>query len=264
MSSIYRLRYPILGLSLVGFVGVWWVVWFLLNEPNIFPSPSDAAAGFGLISTNEQIRSFFLSSLATTMFSVLAGFALAALVGIPIGILMGRYLAIDFILDPQVNIWYSIPAVAFIPLVSTVFAVGATAGTTLFIAFLIALFSVVINVYTGVKNISKTVVETAQSFGSNQRQLLAKIIIPESLPNMMLGLRLAVTRSLEGVVVAELLFTAVGVGGMIFDATDKLELGLAAALIITLAMISIAMNEGMKYLNRRVVFWKESASMVRR
>jgi NitT/TauT family transport system permease protein len=263
MKSIYRYRYVLVVISVFVFLGMWWAVWRAVDDPRVFPSPIDAVNGFVLIATNQRgIGSLFLTSLGTTMFSVFAGFVLAAAVGVPVGILMGRYLVLDYVLDPQVNIWYSLPAVAFIPLVMRF--LGTTVQATLSIAFLISLFSVVINVYTGVKNISKTVVETSMSFGSSGRQLLTKIIIPESLPNMMLGLRLAVTRSLEGVVVAELIFTAVGIGGMIFDATDKLELGLVVALIIVISLISIGLNEGMKYLNRRLVFWKESAAMARR
>jgi NitT/TauT family transport system permease protein len=260
MSAVYRYRYVLLGISFLVFVSLWWVVFWTLGAR--FPSPLDTAAGFALLASNHQIGSLFVQSLGTTLLSVFAGFALAALVGAPVGILMGRYLILDYALDPQVNVWYSLPAIAFIPLVMNFF--GSTSSATLLIAFLIALFSVVINVYSGVKNISKTVVETAMSFGSSQRQLMTKIIIPEALPNTMLGLRLAVTRALEGVIVAELIFSVVGIGGLIFDTTDKLQLGLTAALIVVIALISIALNEGMKYLTGRVVFWKESAAMSRR
>jgi len=261
MPSAYKYRYVLLGLSFVIFLSAWWLVWRIVNDPAIFPSPLATLSGFSVIVTNPQIRSLFVSSLGTTMLSVFAGFALAAFVGVPIGILMGRYLFLDYALDPQVNIWYSLPAIAFVPLLMNF--LGTTSTATLLIAFLIALFSVVINVYTGVKNISKAVVETAMSFGSNQRQLMTKIIIPEALPNMMLGLRLAASRALEGVIVAELIFSAVGIGGMIFDTTDKQQLGITTALIIVIALISIGLNEGMKYLTRRVVFWKESAAMAR-
>jgi NitT/TauT family transport system permease protein len=258
--NTYRYRYVLLGISFVVFLGLWGLVWLIINDPR-FPSPLGTLSGFNILVSDPAIRSLFIQSLGTTMVSVFAGFALAAVVGVPMGILMGRYLVLDYALDPQVNIWYSLPAIAFIPLVMNFF--GSTASATLLIAFLIALFSVVINVYTGVKNISKAVVETALSFGSSQRQLMAKIIIPEALPNMMLGLRLAATRALEGVIVAELIFSAVGIGGMIFDTTDKQQLGLTTALIIVIALISIGLNEGMKYLTRRVVFWKESAAMSR-
>lgn len=260
MLNTYRYRYVLLGISFVVFLGLWGLVWLIINDPR-FPSPLGTLSGFNILVSDPAIRSLFIQSLGTTMVSVFAGFALAAVVGVPMGILMGRYLVLDYALDPQVNIWYSLPAIAFIPLVMNFF--GSTASATLLIAFLIALFSVVINVYTGVKNISKAVVETALSFGSSQRQLMAKIIIPEALPNMMLGLRLAATRALEGVIVAELIFSAVGIGGMIFDTTDKQQLGLTTALIIVIALISIGLNEGMKYLTRRVVFWKESAAMSR-
>jgi len=265
LVSVYRYRYAFLAVSVAVFILTWGLVWYLVNyppRPGGFPSPLDAAEGFAIIYSSPTIGSLFVTSVATTLASVLEGFGLAAVVGVPLGIMMGRYLVLDYALDPQVNIWYSLPAVAFVPLVMPIF--GETSTATMIVAFLIALFSIVINAYTGVKNISKSVVETAYAFGSSQLQLLTKIIIPESLPNIMLGLRLAITRSLEGVVVAELIISAVGIGGMIFDTTDKLQLGLSVALIIILAFISIGLNEAMKYLNRRLVFWKESSAMARR
>jgi NitT/TauT family transport system permease protein len=265
LVSFYKYRYAFLVLSVFVWIGLWWLTWFAVNYPpraGGLPSPLDAAEGFALIFSNPTIGSLFVASVATTLVSVVEGFALAAVVGVPLGIFMGRYVVLDYALDPQVNIWYSLPAVVFVPLVMPIF--GETSTATMIVAFLIALFSIVINVYTGVKNISKSVVETAYAFGSSQLQLLTKIIIPESLPNMMLGIRLAITRSLEGVVVAELIISAVGIGGMIFDTTDKLQLGLSVALIIVLAFISIGLNEGAKYLNRRLVFWKESSAMTRR
>jgi len=265
LVSFYRYRYAFLVLSVFVWFALWWLTWYVVNNPprvGGLPSPLDAAAGFALIFSSPTIGSLFVRSVATTLVSVVEGFALAALVGVPMGILMGRYVALDYALDPQVNIWYSLPAVVFVPLVMPIF--GETSTATMVVAFLIALFSIVINVYTGVKNISKSVVETAYAFGSTQFQLLTKVIVPEALPNMMLGIRLAITRSLEGVVVAELIISAVGIGGMIFDATDKLELGLTVSLIIVLAFISIGLNEATKYLNGRLVFWKESSAMSRR
>ncbi|MGI0079779.1 MAG: ABC transporter permease, partial [Nitrososphaerales archaeon] len=188
-------------------------------------------------------------------------FAIAAIIGIPVGFIMGRYIVIDYLLDPWVNAWYSIPAVAFVPMTMNWFGESYTA--TILVAFLIAVFSIIINVYTGVKNVSGSLVEPAMSFGANQAQMMYKVILPASLPNIMVGLRLGISRAIDGVVIAEMIFTVGGFGGIIFDAADKLELGLAVACIIVLAIISIILNETMKYITKRVIGWKESAAMSR-
>jgi taurine transport system permease protein len=258
---VYRYRAGFLFLSVVVFVAVWYVAALIVNDP-LLPGPVAVAAAFYQIAASPSISSEFVGALGVTFGDIFGGFALAAAVGIPVGILMGRYQVAEYLIDPNVAIWYSIPAIAFVPLVMN--WLGGTATATIVIAFLIAVFSILINVHVGVKNISRSQVDTARSFGANKLQLYPEIIIPASLPSILLGLRLGLTRAIEGVIVAELIFSAIGVGGMMFDTIDKLEMGLTVALIIVVALISIALNEVMKYINRRAVFWTESAAMTRR
>jgi ABC-type nitrate/sulfonate/bicarbonate transport system permease component len=266
MSTVYRFRFGILAGTVFGFVLLWYAIASFVNNPFALArpwgdAPYDVVYWFGQIAYNPQIHALFVGSLSTTIVAIFEGFALATVVGIPVGFLMGRYIIADYILDPWVNAWYSIPAVAFVPMVMNWF--GQSSQATVLVAFLIAVFSIIINVYEGVKNVSNSLVEPAMSFGANQTQMVYKVIFPASLPSVMVGLRIGISRCIDGVIIAEMIFTVVGFGGMIFDAVDKLELGLAVALVIVLAIISIALNEIMKYLTRKVVAWKESAAMAR-
>jgi ABC-type nitrate/sulfonate/bicarbonate transport system permease component len=260
-TFVYKYRYFVLSLTILGFIGVWYAVALIINDP-LLPGPLAVASGYSQIFFNPSISSTFINSLGVTFRDIFAGFALAVAVGIPVGILMGRYQIAEYLIDPNVAIWYSIPAIAFVPLVMN--WLGGTATATIVIAFLIAVFSILINVHVGVKNISKSQVDTGRSFGASKLQLYPEIILPASLPSILLGMRLGLTRAIEGVIVAELIFSAIGIGGMIFDTTDKLQMGLTVALIIVLAVISIALNEVMKYINRRAIFWTESYAMTRR
>ncbi len=261
MSLVYRFRYGILALTVVLFVLIWYLAALIVNNPFSLASPSDTLHWFGELTYNPLVHQLLVNGLETTLGAIFEGFILATIVGIPVGFVMGRYTVADYILDPWVNAWYSIPAVAFVPL--TMNWVGQSYTATIMVAFLIAVFSIIINVYSGVKNVSASLVEPATSFGASQSQMMTKVILPASLPSIMVGLRLGISRSIDGVIIAEMIFTVGGFGGMIFDAADKLELGLAVALILILAVISIALNEGMKYLTKRVVAWKESAAMAR-
>jgi ABC-type nitrate/sulfonate/bicarbonate transport system permease component len=177
-------------------------------------------------------------------------------VGVPIGILMGRYLVIDLFLDPWVNSWYSVPAIAFVPLAMN--WTGITWVSAMITAFLVAVFSIIINVYTGVKNCSGSLVESALSYGATQSQVMYKIILPASLPSTMTGLRLGISRAIEGVIIAEMVFEVVGLGGMIDASADKLQLALSYSLIAVLAVICIALSQGMKLLSNKILAWKES------
>ncbi len=140
---------------------------------------------------------------------------------------------------------------------------GITWVSAMLTAFLVAVFSIIINVYTGVKNCSGSLVESAQSYGATQSQLMFKVILPASLPNTMTGLRLGISRAVEGVIIAEMVFTVVGLGGMIDASADKLQLALSYSLIMILAVICIALSEGMKLLSGKVVAWKEAQALSR-
>jgi ABC-type nitrate/sulfonate/bicarbonate transport system permease component len=261
MTLVYRLRYAILALTVVLFVLIWYAYAGYINNRNALASPADTLGWFYQLAFNPGVHNLLVGGLTETMLAIFEGFAIAAVIGVPVGFIMGRYLFVDYFLDPWVNAWYSIPAVAFVPMTMNWFGQSYTA--TMLVAFLIAVFSIIINVYSGVKNISRSLVEPALSFGANQSQMMAKVILPASLPNIMVGLRLGISRAIDGVVIAEMIFTVGGFGGIIFDAADKLELGLAVACIIILAIISIILNETMKYITKRVISWKESAAMSR-
>jgi len=260
MNSHY-LKYLVFACTVLLFIGGWWALAAAKNNYQQFAGPTQTAAAFVNIFSNSALRGQLVAALGVTLTSILLGFVLAAIVGIPVGVLMGRYLFADYFLDPWVNAWYAIPAVAFVPL--TMNWTGITSTTTVVVAFLIAVFSITLNVYGGIKNLSKTLVDTAMSYRANQTQILFKVILPASLPNIMVGLRLGISRAIEGVIIAEMFFAAIGIGGMIDYSADHLQSATSDALIIILAIISIALTECFKLINRRAVAWKESQAMVR-
>jgi ABC-type nitrate/sulfonate/bicarbonate transport system permease component len=259
--NTYLLRHPILAGTVGIFIAIWGVIALLVNNPQEVAGPWPTALAIVKLFQDPVLRPLFFTSIRVTMTSIFTGFALAVVVGIPVGLLMGRFVVADLLLDPWVNAWYSIPAVAFVPL--TMNWTGLTSTSAMIVAFLIAVFSIIINVYTGVKNVSGSMVETARAYGATGSQLMSKVILPASLPNIMVGLRLGISRAIDGVIIAEMIFSVVGLGGLIFDSADKLQMPIANGLIICLAIISIILNEAMKFANRKAVAWKEAAAMIR-
>ncbi len=260
MNSSY-LKYLIFGFTVVLFVVSWSALADARNNLQQFAGPAQTAAALGNIISNSALRDQLLGSLGVTLSSILVGFVLAAIVGIPVGIVMGRYLVVDLFLDPWVNAWYSIPAVAFVPL--TMNWTGLTSESSIVVAFLIAVFSIILNVYGGVKNASRSLVDTARAYRANELQLLSKVILPASLPNILVGLRLGISRAIEGVIIAEMFFAAIGIGGLIDYSADHLQSATSDALIIILAIISIILTECLKLVNNRAVAWKQSEAMTR-
>jgi len=260
MKASYA-RYIVLSGSLAFFVAVWWVIAAGVNNSREIVGPYQTGTAFVSLFTDPPLTRLLAAGLQVTMTSILFGFALAAVVGIPVGVLMGRYLIVDLFCDPWVNIWYSIPAIAFVPLAMNWTGISATSSVV--IAFLITVFTIIINVYSGVRNVSGSLVDCGVAYGATQTQVMTKIILPATLPNIMVGLRLGISRAIEGVIIAEMVFTVVGLGGLMDDAADNLQLALSGALIIVLAIISLTFSEVMKYISRRAVAWKESQAMIR-
>jgi ABC-type nitrate/sulfonate/bicarbonate transport system permease component len=254
-------RYPILAGTVLIFVVIWYVVSLFVSKGAVSLSPIDTARGLVQIFSDPSIRGEMFSSLGTTLVSVFSGFVIAAVIGIPVGILMGRYLYVELLVDPWVSILYSIPAIAFVAL--SMSWAGSTSTSAVAVASLLGFVTIVINVYQGCKNVSASLVEPATAFGADRRTVLFSVLFPAILPNVMLGLRLGITRALEGVILAEMTFSVVGLGGMIFDTADKLQIGLTIALIMVLSVISIILNQVVKYVDYRIVFWRRASALNR-
>jgi len=238
------------------FVVVWWLLAYFVNNPLTLASPWSVLQEFTRLSGEPALRSQLVSGVEITLGSIFLGFGLSVIVGVPLGILMGRFMVVDLFLDPWVNSWYSIPAIAFVPL--TMNWTGITWVSAMITAFLVSVFSIIINVYTGVKNCNRLLVESALSYGATQSQVMYKVILPAALPGTMTGLRLGISRAVEGVIIAEMVFTVVGLGGMIDSSSDKLQLALSYSLMAVLAVICIGLSQGMKFISSRVTSWKES------
>jgi NitT/TauT family transport system permease protein len=257
-NSYFRLA--LLVASFVAFILIWWSVARAANNPEIVGGPAKTWYEFTQLYVNTSLRTQFISSVEQTLLSILVGFSLSVAVGVPLGVLMGRYLVADLFFEPWVNSWYSVPAIAFVPM--TMNWTGVTWISAMITSFLVAVFSITINVYNGVKNCNPSMVDSAISYGATSSQVMLKVILPASLPNIMLALRLGISRAVEGVIIAEMLFTVVGLGGMIDASADKLQLALSYSLIAVLGVIAITLSEATRVLGHRVVAWKESETSV--
>jgi len=239
------------ALSVLLTLGLW--EWYGRGVDPIFMSYPTAilAAVPQMIAKGELQRALLL-----TLQGLSIGFVLAIIFGILIGLLMGRYRFFDYLLDVQISALYSTPNVALIPLLILWFGLGM--NSKIVIVFLAAFFPIIVNTYGGVRNVSRGLVEIAQAEGASEAQIFGKIILPASLPFIMTGIRLAVGRAVVGMVVAEMFTAITGLGGAIVYysnafATDKLFV-----VIILLALLGVALTEGVKFLEVRLAPWKET------
>lgn len=194
--------------------------------------------------------------LALSLRIFLLGFALATLLGVSLGLIIGRYRVAEYLVDPYINALYATPTVALIPLI--MLWLGLEFKAKVSIVFLVSFFPIVVNTQSGVRNVSASLVDIARVFGGTEREVFSKIILPASLPFILAGVRLAVGRGVVGMVVAEM-FTAIsGLGGLLMlysntFATDKLFVT-----IIVLSVLGVGLTEVVKWAERWLAPWKET------
>lgn len=188
---------------------------------------------------------------------VLLGFIIGALVGIPIGYAMGLTSWSRGWFDPIVEFMRPVPPLALIPLIIIWFGIGEVGKVVLL--FLAALWIMIIAARSGVSGVAITKVHAAYSLGASKWQILSKVIVPNSLPDIFTGARVAMGVCWGTVVAAELVAANVGLGKMIvtaskFQLTDIIIVG-----IIVIGVIGFAIEVGMRKLENWLIPWKGKA-----
>jgi NitT/TauT family transport system permease protein len=194
------------------------------------------------------------ANLTTSLGTLAAGFFLAATIGILIGLLMGRFRAVEHFLDLYVNALMSAPAIAFVPVLIMWFGLGVESRIA--VVFLFAVFVIIINTMTGVKQVDSVLVEMARSFGAKEKEIFFKIILPAAMPAIMAGVRLGMGRAVKGMVTAEMLLTLTGIGAMIMQYGSAFATDSLFAVILTILLVAILTMRAVQWLDRRMTGWK--------
>ncbi len=219
----------------------------------IFTYPSAIGKAFvELVRTGEL--PFYLKSSAVVLS---LGFLLAILVGVPLGVLIGRRATIEQALDPYINALYSTPTVALIPVV--VLWLGFQTLAKVVLVFLFCLFPILINTYQGVKNIDPKLVEVARSFCAREWSLWRDLILPSALPFILAGIRLAIGRGLVGMVVAEFYTSITGIGYMIVQYANTFRMDRLFVPIVVLMVMGVGLTSLLRHFERKVAPWLEAA-----
>lgn len=199
-----------------------------LVNPIFSSSPSGAISRlFELL-----ISGAIWSDIYATTMTMAVGLALGIVVGVISGILFGWFVTIDRMTNSVVVAMYSLPYVALVPLVILWFGIGEVGRVTL--VFWAALFPMVMNTASGVRNLDRSFLRVAKGFCAPQLKTITTVVLPGSLPYILAGVRLAVGRALVAAIVAEFFMSSAGLGYVINNSTAALNMDTAfAALIIT-------------------------------
>jgi NitT/TauT family transport system permease protein len=176
---------------------------------------------------------------AFTMYRVLFGLALAALVGLPLGILMGRIRAVENFFLPLASALMPIPSLAWVPVFILWFGLGNTVA--ILIVFYAALFPLLLNAWSGVRAVNPLWLRAAGAMGADERALFWKVIVPGASPFIITGVRQAFLRAWIAVVGAEMLAASDwGLGWVIFDAKEFLNADVMLAALAVIGLIGFA------------------------
>ena len=198
--------------------------------------------------------------IRVTLTEVVIGYFMGAVLGLAVGFLLGssRFLAVVF--EPYVMAFYGIPRIALAPIFIIVLGIGIWSKVA--IVFIQVFFMLFINAYAGVREINQEYLQLARIMGAKGGLILRKIVIPSTMPFIMLGLRSAVPYAVVGAVVGEFIAASKGLGYFINYAGSTFDsAGAFAGIFILLAFI-MAANGLMQWLERTVIKWRRSEGMI--
>ncbi len=198
----------------------------------------------------------FLNALGTTAYAFCAGVAFAIVIGIPVGILMGKNRLIDEMLLPWVNIFLSAPLTALVPVLMVLFGFGTK--TIIITTTLFAVWIIILNARAGVLQINRSLVEMARSFGATPMDAFFKIYFWAALPEILGGVRIGVIRAVKGVIIGQLLISIVGFGALFELYSSNFLMAQFWAVLLVLFGLAFVISEFLAYLERKVSYYAAS------
>ena len=184
---------------------------------------------------------------------MLAGYLLAVLLAIPVGIIVGRNAAVATACEPVLNAIYAIPPVALVPFFVIWFGLYFEGRVAL--VFAMCFFEILINVLQGVRNIDRGLLDAARSLDVTGFALYRKVVIPAASPFIFTGLRVGIGRAVNAMITAELFFSAVYLGQMLKNSSNAFDTASAFAVILVVSLFGLACQEGVRFAERRIIPW---------
>ncbi len=203
-------------ISIVVFLFIWQLVTDILRifPTYALPSPIMVLEAFfnKLVDTSPD-GSILIVHILASLQVVLLGFLLAAVIGIPLGILMAWYKPVDMWVKPVFDLIRPIPPIGWVPIMVIIFGIGI--GSKIMVVFISAFIPMILNAYSGIKQTKEVHVNVAKTFGAKKREILFKVAIPTAMPMIFTGLKVALGVAWMTLVAAELVAATKGVGYML-------------------------------------------------
>lgn len=220
-------------------------------NPLLYPKPSDIVVSFVRITITQGN---LWPNLAVTMWEVAAGFVAGSILGVGLAILVGLSPLLMRFLKPYVIVLEATPRIALAPLI--IAALGFGWASKIVIVMLVCFFAPFVNTLSGIMAVEAEKLEMFRSLRATRLQTFVKLMLPDALPVILAGLRLALAASLSGALVAEFISSNEGMGLMLKRYTGQLNMASAFATLLTLTAIGFVLFRAMELLDTRIVFWR--------
>jgi ABC-type nitrate/sulfonate/bicarbonate transport system permease component len=239
--------------SPIGLLVVWQLlIMFGLGDRRFIPAPSDIAQRFMTMIASGELAQHTVS----TLWRVFAGFAVGSAPAIAIGLLMAMYRPVRIFFDPLIAMLFPIPKVALMPLLLLTFGVGDASKIAL--VAIATFFPVIINTYAGAANIEKIYWDVAKNFGASQTVMFTRIVFFGALPMIFAGLRIALAVSFIVVVAAEFVASKTGIGFLIWNSWELLQVDIMFVGIATIGILGLITSALFQEIERKVIPWKDA------
>lgn len=233
---------------LIAIVVVWQAVCSIFQVSEfIFPSPGriwDQFLEFKAVVAGHAWRTFWVT---------LAGFGIAIVVGVLLGLVIGSSRLAYAALSPLLTAFNALPKAAFVPILVVWFGVGI--GPAILTAFLISFFPIMVNIATGLATLEPELEDVLRVLGASRWDVLVKVGLPRSLPHFFGSLKVAITLAFVGTTVSEMTAANEGIGYLLISAGSSMQMGLAFAGLMIVGLMAMAMHELFRLVERSTTRW---------
>ncbi len=259
-SLLLRAREPLLALIFPVLVLLFWHLATAGRTFSLIPPPLDVARAlydlaFGGINDDAYSRTLLIH-LSASLSRVYGGFAIAAAVALPLGLLIGRIAPVRQLLDPTLQVLRPIPVTAWLPLSMIIFGLGPRSA--FFLVCLGAFYPILINTIFGVRSVDPRLFEAASMLGCQSTAQFYKVVLPASLPAIFTGLRLGLGFAWVVIVVGEMTGVQTGLGAIIMEARQLSRTEIVISGMIVIGVFGFLSDQLVMLIGRRLLAWNPS------
>lgn len=241
--------------TVLGLIAVWYLVTNLgLIKPLFLPSPQAVFQQFYEYLTGTANDKPLWEHLLYSVLRVSVAFWLAFLTAVPLGIAMGMSRAVRGVFDPPIEFYRPLPPLAYLPLIIIWFGIDET--PKILLIYLACFAPLALAARSGMKSAAQEQINAAYSMGANYRQVILHVILPSALPEVLVGMRIAIGFGWTTLVAAEMVASSVGLGQMVLNASNFLRTDIVIMGIMVIGIIAYVFDLLMRWIEVKVVPWK--------